>query len=603
MLSTIFLLPTLVLSSSIAPTLGNEPNPPTWPDSVRIFDPSDTDINATVYAAFATNGGHTPSNHGQFSTSRFAFFFKPGIYSTDVPVGYYTQILGLGQSPDDVVFTSQRGVFSPEGDFTIGGALSSFWRSAENFKTMANYKWYVGTGMMWAVSQAAPLRRIEVENDLLFFQYEPPIPSAGEASGGFFANLKVNGQTKLGSQQQWYARDSFLSKWVGGVWNIVTTGVIGAPPTKCDNANNTTPSTNVPTTPLMSEKPFITIDAAGKFNLQIPPVVENQQGNTFDTKGYTTVGFEKVYVTQLTDTAELINSKLNQGLHIVFSPGIYEISAPLAITHPGTIVLGLGLATLVASDQTATIFQIGPIDGVRICGVLLQAGATKQSKPPHVPVPGSTLINWGTSTTPYAGNRKNPGFLHDVFFRVGGPDGTNDSPVAVDTMLHIHNGFVIGDNMWLWRADHAANAPVDYSSNRCNHGLVVDGDDVTMHGLAVEHTEQDLTQWNGERGATYFYQSELPYVVTQAEFENSVGYRVGSKVSTHHGYGIGVYCFFKSHQVNVTSGIVTPPMSATMAFHNSLSVFLNGYGGIEHVLNRQGGASVKGGDNMVHYVC
>jgi hypothetical protein len=137
MLSTIFLLPTLLLSSSIAPTLGNEPNPPTWPDSVRIFDPSDTDINATVYAAFATNGGHTPSNHGQFSTSRFAFFFKPGIYSTDVPVGYYTQILGLGQSPDDVVFTSQRGVFSPEGDFTIGGALSSFWRSAENFKTMA----------------------------------------------------------------------------------------------------------------------------------------------------------------------------------------------------------------------------------------------------------------------------------------------------------------------------------------------------------------------------------------------------------------------------------------------------------------------------------
>ena len=37
-------------------------------------------------------------------------------------------------------------------------------------------------------------------------------------------------------------------------------------------------------------------------------------------------------------------------------------------------------------------------------------------------------------------------------------------------------------------------------------------------GLAVEHAEQDLTVWNGERGRTYFYQSELPYGVTQADY-------------------------------------------------------------------------------------
>ena len=46
---------------------------------------------------------------------------------------------------------------------TFRAAKLDFWRSAENFKALsANYKWYVGVGMMWAVSQAAPLRRIEV---------------------------------------------------------------------------------------------------------------------------------------------------------------------------------------------------------------------------------------------------------------------------------------------------------------------------------------------------------------------------------------------------------------------------------------------------------
>jgi hypothetical protein len=76
--------------------------------------------------------------------------FKPGTYHVDVPVGYYTQVLGLGKSPDDVVFDAARGVYSEEGDQTdMNGALSTFWRSAENFRTRSE--------MLWAVSQAAPL--------------------------------------------------------------------------------------------------------------------------------------------------------------------------------------------------------------------------------------------------------------------------------------------------------------------------------------------------------------------------------------------------------------------------------------------------------------
>jgi hypothetical protein len=38
----------------------------------------------------------------QFNTVRHAFLFKPGAYTVDVQVGYYTSVAGLGLSPDDV---------------------------------------------------------------------------------------------------------------------------------------------------------------------------------------------------------------------------------------------------------------------------------------------------------------------------------------------------------------------------------------------------------------------------------------------------------------------------------------------------------------------
>lgn len=227
-----------------------EPNPPVWPASVSVFSPGDAGIDAKIAAVYAVNGGHKPANHGQFSDKRYAFLFKPGNYDVDCPVGYYTQVLGLGEAPGDVVFTSPKGVYSEEGDYSIGGALSTFWRSAENFRTLASNDWQVGKGMMWAVSQAAPLRRVDVANELLLFEYQPPSPAAGEASGGFMANVQVGASVRVGSgltpaampsrgrstarldsvvpgsQQQWFSRDStFTSGWEGGVWNMVFAGV------------------------------------------------------------------------------------------------------------------------------------------------------------------------------------------------------------------------------------------------------------------------------------------------------------------------------------------------------------------------------------------
>ena len=49
----------------------------------------------------------------------------------------------------------------------------------------------------------------------------------------------------------------------------------------------------------------------------------------------------------------------------------------------------------------------------------------------------------------------------------------------------------MGDNLWLWRADHDVRGLVKQRRNPVQNGLVVRGDDVSMYGLAVEHALGD----------------------------------------------------------------------------------------------------------------
>ena len=173
-------------------------------------------ITAKVNAVYNENGGR--KDNGQFSPERYALLFMPGRYDVEVPVGYYTQVLGLGESPTDTVFTSDKGVFSEEGVFDIkDGALDSFWRGAENFQTNAKHLWTDTEGMLWAVSQACPLRRLVIKNNLKLFEYKGG-GAAGYSSGGFLADSVVEGLVASGSQQQWLTRNSHIGKWIEGVW-------------------------------------------------------------------------------------------------------------------------------------------------------------------------------------------------------------------------------------------------------------------------------------------------------------------------------------------------------------------------------------------------
>jgi hypothetical protein len=211
----------LLLSASAVSAAAAEPNPPAWPDSVSVFKAGDSPKSITdkVNAVYAKNGGR--KDNGQFSPDRFAFLFMPGTYTGDVPVGYYTQVLGLGAVPTDVVFAGDMGVYCEEGDYDIDiGALDTFWRGAENFQTNSKHLWTDTEGMLWSVSQAAPLRRLVIKNNLKLYEYRGG-GAAGYASGGFLSDSVVEGLVASGSQQQWLTRNSNI----GGVWNMVFAGV------------------------------------------------------------------------------------------------------------------------------------------------------------------------------------------------------------------------------------------------------------------------------------------------------------------------------------------------------------------------------------------
>ena len=164
----------------------------------------------------------------------------------------------------------------------------------------------------------------------------------------------------------------------------------------------------------------------------------------------------------------------------------------------------------------------------------------------------------------------------------------------------IDSNDVLVDNTWLWRADHGAGA--SWTVNRSNNGLIVNGANVTIYGLFVEHFQQYQTLWNGNGGAVYFYQSEMPYdPPDQGSWQEAAGvngyasYKVADGVTTHQAQGLGVYSVF-DNDVEAANAIETPS-GAGIAMHHMVTVSLAA-GAIDNIINGTGGTVAQGG-NMV----
>jgi hypothetical protein len=568
----------------VAPAGAAKPSPQSLGPNVLVFDPSmpTSQIQAAVDAVAAQQ---VPN---QFGPQRYALLFKPGTYGSaatplNFQVGYYTAVAGLGASPGDVVINGSVYVRNQ----CVNGfctALNNFWRSLSNLTINVNNPTFgCYFGEFWAVSQAAPMRRVHVNGQTTLMDY---CTNPSFASGGFIADSAFDGTVINGSQQQWLTRNSRLTAWTNGVWNQVFSGTEGAP-AQCFPAAVACggPYTTLATSPVTREAPYLYVNTSGDYEVFVPAMRRNTSGTTWSngpTPG-TSIPLDQFFVAKPGDDVQAINNALARGQNLLFTPGVYAVDRTIKVKRADTVLLGLGFATLVPQNGVVPM-TVADVPGVDISGLIFDAGA----------VSSPVLLQVGTPHA-HKSDPNNPTALQDVFFRIGG------AAVGKATVsLEVNSDNVILDDIWAWRADHGNG--VGWTVNTADTGVIVNGDDVTAYGLFVEHYQKYEVIWNGNGGNVVFFQNEMPYdPPSQAAWMEAPGvdgwaaFKIADSVTSFSGYGMGSYSFFNQGlDIFAAHAFEVPDTLPPGSLHDLLTIFLDpsvGKGGILNVVNDTGGSS------------
>ena len=523
----------------------------------------------------------------QFGDARYSVYFLPGEYDERIQpkVGFYTQVAGLGAMPDDVSLYTVGCDARWLGDNNNHNATCNFWRGVENLSAR--------DFVTWAVSQATFMRRVHLEKTMYLHD------NNGWASGGFLSNSKVELAINSGSQQQWLSRNCDWNTWIGENWNIVFAGT-----EEGKTPEGTWPEhayTDVPVVEEIKEKPFLAYDEEKGFGVYVPLMRTDAVGVDWTPGEF--VPMEDFYIAKpFTDTAETINAALQSGKHLFLTPGIYQLTEPIVVEREGTIVLGTGLATLRSMEGNACVEVAGEAK-VTLAGILFDAG----------PEEAEYLLSVGSGTdAEETAASENPEeseipqntktLLADLFFRVGGAKTYNTN---VKCCVKLYQDGIIGDNFWVWRADHGSG--VGWNNNRAANGILVSGDDVTIYALMVEHFQEYQTLWEGENGRIIFYQCEIPYDVPDQEswrsHEGAVnGYasvKIADTVKKHEAWGLGIYLYNRDAEVELHSAMEVPEEAKDIRVHNICTVMITGNPGMSHIINEEGEAVMHGGARAV----
>lgn len=502
----------------------------------------------------------------QFEEGRYSFMFKQGKYSNrlKIEVGFYTQAAGLGMFPTDTrigkLLVSANWLTAWGGK--LKNATCNFWRSMENIT--------INKSTLWAVSQATSFRRMKVKGHLDL------VDEGSWGSGGYIADTVVTGKIRHGGQQQWFNRNTKAASFTGTSWNLVNVGCVGK-----RGKNYTVQETIIKSTPKSAEKPYLVCDENNEFAVIVPEYKENTSGVLWQIgdEGGKKISIDEFYIAKPEkDTADTINAALQSGKNLIFTPGIYKLDKAIEVIRKDTVVLGMGYATLEAVSGTE-VMKVADVSGIRIAGLLFEAGTTNSE----------VLLRVGDTKTDVR-HTDEPIVLSDMFFRVGGANHTGKA--TCDVCVIINSNDVIGDHFWVWRADHGVEGSVGWNVNYSRNGLIVNGDNVIMYALMVEHFEEYQTIWNGNGGKTYLYQSEMPYdVPTPEDYMSHDGtvigwasYKVSDHVTTHEAYGLGMYTVYRFAIIEHESAIEAPYADGVKIV-NALTRNLHNDGMIKHVIN------------------
>lgn len=449
----------------------------------------------------------------------FAFIFHPGIYDFkgwNLPVGFQMSIRGLGALPSDTVFKNCS--------ITIQGCPKNcptpvtniFWRDLENI-TITN-----GSDILWYTSQECPIRRVITNGKIMLDRGQPMW-----ASGGFIANTKATDIIAY-TQQQFCVKNTDAKIGKGGTMNWVSINIKSPDEDKniCKAGSNGN-AYSVVNNNTVYDKPYLieggSIIIPRSFSTNGVDYTSNKDIDSGDVK--VRIDYSNIHIVYPGDSVDNINKKIGGSGKdtknaIIFTSGSYTFDKPINITNDNTVVLGVGWPVINAGKNTTPLFNVTGSNCV-LASMLVDAGIGGNP---------SSLIHFSKEKGGKGGK------LFDICCRIITPkDKTQTS--SCKSMLTIDQDDTYAENIWLWRADHGDSNTDWYRMNNPN-GLIVNGNNVRIFCLSVEHQSEIMTQWNGENGECYFYQSEFPY---DGVNNGSASYVVNNSVNKHTLVGGGAY--------------------------------------------------------------
>jgi hypothetical protein len=556
--------------------------------NVIVFTPSEPE--ATIQSQLNSLGSQ--QNPNQFGTQRYELLFEPGTYGTsasplDFQVGYYEAVAGLGQNPSQTVINGTIDSYNqcPGGVQTNCNATDNFWRSVSNLTiNVAGLTGCFAGDEVWASSQDSPLRRVDINGKLTLMDFCDGSPDY--ASGGYIGDSDLNGAVTNGSQQQYFTQNTTIGSWSNAVWNQVFCGDPGAPAQSfaANSGDSGGPNsyTTLASCPVSEQEPYLYQDSSGNYDVFVPSVQSNTSGPSWtassNTPGTSLSVNNTFYVVNSASTITQINAALAAGDNLLFTPGVYSYGSTINVVDPNTKIIGLGFTTLIPTSGNVTM-NVADVPGVNISGLIFDAG----------PVNSPALLQIGAAGST-ANNASNPVSVDDVSFRIGGAEAGS----ATTSFIDDSNNSII-DDVWAWRADHGTG--VGWTANTATSGLIVNANNVSAYGLAVEHYQGYEVEWNGQNGEILFFQNENPYdVPSQSAWMSSStqdGYPaiyVPNSVTSFTGYGLGSYSYFDQGIAIENAMAFQVPSTSGIHMNDLLTVFLNGSGGIESVVDGTGAA-------------
>ena len=157
-----------------------------------------------------------------------------------------------------------------------------------------------------------------------------------------------------------------------GLWNNVYSGVLGAPAPvftgQCEQ------NTVLAASPVTEEQPFLYTDSSGNYNVFVPAVQTTRPERRGPVaRRRAAPSLSTFFVANPSTPVLAIDLALAAGKNLVLTPGVYNLYAPIVVTRPGTVVLGLGFATLVPQHGNAALI-VTPNAGVKVSGLIVDAG-------------------------------------------------------------------------------------------------------------------------------------------------------------------------------------------------------------------------------------